>query len=162
MSELLKHLKEMHLQLENKLVFLKEIHQLTISQGALLKVSDMNLDDFYALINTKQKFLDSIDRIDRDFEQSYNVVKSYFNDNIQKNYKEEIAELKRQIQQIIEMGIVIKDCEEQNKTDLTNFILSKKDEIKKYRNTKNVANLYHKNLSNTHKDNTSYFMDKKK
>lgn len=162
MSELLKRLEEMHIQLDNKLKLLKEIHQLTINQGDILKIPDMNLDDFYALINAKQKFLDSIESIDRDFEQSYHSVKLYLNDETQNDYKQEINELKKQIEQIIEIGMVIKTCEEQNKTDLTNFILSKKGQIKKYRNTKNAANLYHRNLSNTHIENTSYFMDKKK
>lgn len=147
--------------LTKKINYLEDILSYTNEQSVLLDREELDLKAFNNIMNNKQIWIDKIVEIDDGFQEMFDNIKGYLNNNPEL-YKNQIKLMKEYILKIGEMGVEIRVLESKNKTKFQLITNGKKSKVKEYRNNKNVVSNYHSNINNQNNATQSHFFDSKK
>lgn len=143
--------------LNNKRKFIREILKLTKSQATLIQQSE--IEQLNDSIEKKQKFIDSINKLDRKFNNYIDNIKkilgvNHLNDIKIKGFKE----IQLIIADITNLMEEISRIEINNKSKAEELYNSLGKEIRKINQTKKINTAYRPG----YKKSPSYFMDRKK
>lgn len=147
--------------LDKKELFLRELLSYTKQQEDLLLEEDFNLTAFNNIMQNKQVRIDKVIEIDEGFQATYNRVGAVL---VQQPalYKEEILAMKTKIKAITDLSIEIQVTEEKNKAAFAARVGGMKNQVKNFRNHKQVNTQYQSNMQNQKVGDTSHFFDSKK
>lgn len=147
--------------LQKKKNVLEQILAASQQQKIILQKEAFDEEAFMQTISVKEKLLIDLEKLDQGFEQIYERVSLAIKHNKDK-YKNEILEIQKLIQQIIDLGVSIRVLEEENKNRFPICLTQKKSHIRNFKVSSRAVTNYYKNMPNIHQDGQSYFMDKKK
>jgi hypothetical protein len=147
--------------LDKKELFLRELLSYTKQQEDLLLEEEFNLTAFNNIMQNKQVRIDKVIEIDEGFQATYNRVGAVL---VQQPalYKEEILAMKTKIKSITDLSIEIQVTEEKNKAAFGAQVGGMKNQVKNFRNHKQVNTQYQSNMQNQKVGDTSHFFDSKK
>lgn len=146
--------------LKKKLMVLEEIISFNKEQKKLIEEEKLDLPEFETTMTQKQGLIDKLNLLDDGFETVYGRVKEELVKNSE-SHKEDIEILKGLISQVTEKSMLIQAEEERNRVAIENHFASYKKEIRQFKQGRNVASNYYKNMSKTDYME-AHFMDKKK
>lgn len=147
--------------LEEKKAVLTLLKEQTERQERALLVTPFDEESFDDAVSVKETLLVKLAGLDEGFEDVYGRVSQELR-NSAASYKREIEQLQELIREITELGTSLEGLEQSNKSRLQIVLSSGRKKIKDFRISSKTAAAYYKNMSGTHKDEQSYFCDKKK
>lgn len=146
--------------LKKKLAILSELMNLTVAQEEIMKQEAFDEDEFSKTIDSKEKQLEALEKLDIGFDQIYDSVREELTTQ-KAQYYHEITEMQECITLITDLSVKLQALEKRNKSRLEQILSQKRRDIKQSRlNSKTVAK-YYKTMANQG-DVPSYFYDKKK
>lgn len=140
---------------------LQELLVLTQRQEQVLNKEEINMDEFDALMQEKEKLIDKIQELDQGFQRLFDKIGTSLKDNKQQ-YKQQILEMQDSIRSITDYSVKIQALEQKNKEKFIAFVAKKRKEIRDFRVSNKTAVSYYQNMANQHHQWQTYFMDKKK
>lgn len=146
--------------LTKKILILDELINITKLQENYLKVSPQDLESFEVSLDAKAEIIDRLNQLDIGFESVYERVK----EELQKKkdiYRDEILHLQELIRQITDKSVKLQALEKHNKMQMEVYFSNKKQEIKNFKKSNQMASNYYKSMVDKHQGD-SYFLDKKK
>lgn len=146
--------------IQRKEQYLDELLALTKGQENILLLEKFSMDEFEALMEKKEPYIQKISEFDAGFETIFAKMKPAMED-YKKEYEPRIRALQAKIKTVLEKGAAICTLEEQNKTRFEHCLKDKKQEIKTFHKNSRTVSSYYKNMSGAVSDQ-SFFMDKKK
>ncbi len=146
--------------IQKKEQYLDELLNLTKGQETILLMEKFSMDEFEALMEKKEPYIQKISEFDAGFEGIYAKMKPEM-ENYKKEYEPRIRALQGKIKTVLEKGAALCTLEEQNKTRLEHCLRDKKQEIKTFHKNSRTVSSYYKNMSGAVSEQ-SFFMDKKK
>lgn len=147
--------------LSKKLDALKKLTELTEEQAVLIKAEEIDMDAFEATIDKKAVLIDRLTALDQGFLDLYEKAKARVELEPEK-YKDELTRTKALVAEITERSTSLEALEERNKTGLSIQLSKGKQKVKEFKVNSRTAAAYYKNMSNSHKEGDSYFLDRKK
>ena len=147
--------------LRKKVRILEELERHTKHQEELLGEEDFDEALFDEIIEEKAQLILEAGDCDDGFERIYPRVKAEFEQR-KYDFQSEIEVLQGLIQKTMALGASIETLENQNKIRFQMQITGKRQRIRNYKQSSQVAASYYKNMANQHQMGNSYFMDKKK
>ena len=145
----------------NKVHVLETLLELTEEQGRLAESGKPDIREFDELLDEKGRQIDMLNMLDDGFTGIYEKIKDELATNTEA-YTEELLQIRELIDKASSLGIRLEALEHENKQRIEAFIARKKAEVKNFKQSKNSAASYAKNMINQHSEGASYFMDKKK
>ncbi len=146
--------------LQKKSELLKDILDLSCAQTKV--IDDEDIDGLNRLIDEKQGKIDEIDKLDKEFSDCFEKLKSILKvtrlDQLESFELTGAKELKTKTAGIIKVISSISEKENENSRKSKELLSRLGTEIKKINQNKKVSNAYTQTSFNT----PSYFMDKKK
>jgi hypothetical protein len=133
---------------------------LTKNQEAVLVREKFSMEEFEALMEKKEPFIEKISEFDAGFEAVFAKIKPEM-ETYKKEFEPRIRGMQEKIKSVLEKGAALCTLEEQNKTRLEHCLKDKKQEIKNFKRSSQTVSSYYKNMSGTVSEQ-SFFMDKKK
>lgn len=109
---------------------------------------DVDWDAFNLIVAQKEAAIDRIVKMDEGFQSLYDRVKEQLNTDKDK-YSDKIREIQRLIGVITEQGVRISTGEERNRKLIDKLFGARKGEIKRTRNSLQVASSYAQTMSAT-------------
>ena len=146
--------------IQKKEQYLDELLVLTKGQEKVLLMEKFSMDEFEALMEKKDPFIQKISEFDTGFEGIYAKMKGSM-EAYKTEYEPRIRALQEKIKSVLEKGAALCTLEEQNKSRLEYCLRDKKKEIKTFHKSSRTVSNYYKNMSGTVSEQ-SFFMDKKK
>ena len=122
--------------------------------------SEFDMDKFAASVETKQKYIDELNRLDSGFQALYDNIKEPLI-NEKTRYTVEISMMQEYIKLLSEKSILIQVQEEKNRLSIQAHFAKMKKEVKVAKQSMKAASDYYKSMSKTAYVD-SQFMDKKK
>ena len=146
--------------LSKKEVHLTKLLELTKEQEALLKEDEFNEAEFALIIEKKSGNLRKLEEFDNGFQSLYNRIAEEIQNN-KEAYKEQILEMQTLITSVTDIGVKLSALEEKNKAALEVKLQDRKQNIRRFKVSKQTADKYYKNMIGM-QTGASYFMDQKK
>ena len=146
--------------IQKKEQYLDELMALTKGQETVLLMEKFSMDEFEALMEKKEPYIQKISEFDAGFEGIYAKMKPEM-EHYKKEYEPRIRALQAKIKTVLEKGAALCTLEEQNRTRLEYCLTGKKQEIKNFNKSSRTVSSYYKNMSGAVSEQ-SFFMDKKK
>ena len=146
--------------IQKKEQYLDELMTLTKGQENVLLAEKFSMDEFEALMEKKEPYIQKISEFDAGFEGIYAKMKPVM-EIYKKEYEPRIRALQAKIKTVMEKGAALCALEEQNKTRLEHCLKDKKQEIRTFHKNSRTVSSYYKNMAGSVSDQ-SFFMDKKK
>lgn len=113
------------------------------------------------LVNLKQELLDNLESVDLCLEQRLEEHEHLLRSNLEEHV-EQINRIKALMISITLLTEQIKLTEQKNKNMFENKVKDQRQGINTFRKSKTAASKYSQNMPHTHKDDQSYFLDRKK
>ena len=129
-------------------------------QTDIASESEFDMDKFAASVETKQKYIDELNRLDSGFQALYDNIKEPLI-NEKTRYTVEIRMMQEYIKLLSEKSILIQVQEEKNRLSIQAHVAKMKKEVKVAKQSMKAASDYYKSMSKTAYVD-SQFMDKKK
>lgn len=139
---------------------LTSLLELTTAQEQILKREESDEDEFTDIIAKKREHLRKIEEADNGFQAIYNRIAEELQNN-KEEYKAQILEMQGLITRVTDLGVRLSALEEKNKTTLEANLQGKRQNIRKFKVSKQTADKYYKNMIGM-QTGASYFMDQKK
>lgn len=155
------YISVLHGSLRKKLELIKGLLELTKEQSKILNKEPVDADSFDRIISEKGLKINEVLEIDRGFQTVFNKIHSVIKESPQQ-YRQQILEMQNFIRAITDIGVEIENLEQKNKEKFSQFLASKRSDIKEFKVSNKTAVSYYKNMSNQHKEWQSYFVDSKK
>ncbi|MCR5154592.1 MAG: hypothetical protein K6B75_07085 [Lachnospiraceae bacterium] len=146
--------------LKSKLEALEDIHSLTKEQEVLLRAETLDEEAFSKIIDEKAELIKKVGGSDDAFTAIYNRISKHI-EEYKVNYKEKIIELQKLVSEVSKESVLIEALERKNKSLMEANVITKRQDIKQFKVSKNTADKYYKNMMNSQGE-TSVFLDKKK
>lgn len=146
--------------LTKKNLILDELINITKLQENYLKVVPQDMESFEVSLDAKEEIIDRLNQLDIGFESVYERVK----EELQKKkdiYRDEILHLQELIRQVTDKSVKLQALEKHNKMQMEVYFSNKKQEIKNFKKSNQMASNYYKSMVDKHQGD-SYFLDKKK
>jgi len=146
--------------IQKKEQYLDELMSLTKGQETVLLMEKFSMDEFEALMEKKEPFIQKISEFDTGFEGIYAKMKPVM-ESYKMEYEPRIRVLQAKIKTVLEKGAALCALEEQNRTRLEYCLKDKKQEIRNFNKSSRTVSSYYRNMAGAVSDQ-SFFMDKKK
>ena len=146
--------------IEKKEQCLDALLQLTKEQEFVLLAEKFSMDEFSALMDKKEPYIEKISEFDTGFEAVFATMKPVI-EEYKKEFEPRIKALQLRIRSVLEKGAALCTLEEQNRGRLEHCLMDKKQEIKNFKKSSRTVSNYYKNMSGSVAEQ-SFFMDKKK
>lgn len=160
MTQTLTYISIMQESLGRKREYLKEILELTLSQGELAKKPELDGDKMDRIIDRKDILINNINEIDRGFASVYDRIKPDIEAN-SSEYKSDILTIQERIKECVDLGVEIQTAEERNRAAMEVAFSTGFKGVKQARTSKNVASRYYQSMSGG-VVNDSFMYDTKK
>lgn len=147
--------------LQKKKEVLDFLTEITREQEELLTKDEFSVEDFNETMEKKEKLLYTLEELDNGFEVFYERLRLTI--QTQKNlYREELAKAQQLIGQITDLSVRLQAMEARNKNKLALELTDKRQEIRSFKASRQMAQKYYHNMANQHQEGQSYFLDRKK
>lgn len=146
--------------LKKKLNILKEISRLSAEQKKLIQEERLDLEAFSGFVEKKGECIDTLNNLDSGFQKIFDRVKDILTEQPEE-YKEQIAEMKRLIAEIMQLSMSIQAEEERNKEAIKTHFSKLKKEARQIKNSQQAIQSYY-NTMNKIDLTDAQFLDKKK
>ncbi len=146
--------------LKKKQMILEKLLKLNERQKNAVSGINFDSEEFEAVVEEKDKYIEQIDELDRGFQNIYEHVKLELSDNREK-YKKEIEELKQLISDVTEKSMEVQISEKRNEKLVYTKIADERKKIHQSRTASRVASDYYKSMSKVNVIDPQ-FLDKKK
>lgn len=146
--------------LKKKLNILKEISRLSAEQKKLIQEERLDLEAFSGFVEKKGECIDTLNNLDSGFQKIFDRVKDILTEQPEE-YKEQIAEMKRLIAEIMQLSMSIQAEEERNKEAIKAHFSKLKKEARQIKNSQQAIQSYY-NTMNKIDLTDAQFLDKKK
>lgn len=133
---------------------------LTKNQEAVLVREKFSMEEFEALMEKKEPFIEKISEFDAGFEAVFAKMKGEM-ETYKTEYEARIHALQQRIKTVLEKGASLCALEEQNRGRLELCLMDKKQEIKNFNRSSRTVSSYYRSMAGSVTDQ-SFFMDKKK
>ncbi len=143
--------------LDKKIAILEEIMVISEKQKKLLNAPDLDIEQYDAYVEQKDRFADDIELLDNGFEKVYDKVGQALKDN-KSLYAEKIKSLQAKVSRVTELVSGIQAEEKRMFEAVKGSLNKKRSEVGQARKTSNVAANYYKVMSKVSTD--PQFMDK--
>lgn len=130
------------------------------AQEKILKSDDFDMEAFDKALDAQGAYVEQLDRIDRGFEAVYDRVREELIGN-RERYRDEIARMQEQIQQITDKIVTINAGNMRNKMLAENQFKKKRVEIGTGASKSKVARNYYKNMNNLNFVSPQFYDNKK-
>ncbi|SHO48755.1 hypothetical protein [Anaerocolumna xylanovorans] len=134
---------------------------ITREQEKLLEEKDFSMDKFDTAMEEKEKLIRNLNMLEDGFEALYQRVEKELHAR-NSEYQQSILKAQQLIRSITEKSVNLQALESKNKEKLLFFLAGKRQEIRSFKNSSQVADRYQQNMTNQHQEGQSYFLDKKK
>lgn len=145
--------------LEKKAEILGQIQDITKKQESILASLKFEEEAFNQTLIEKESLINQINQMDDGFAKIFERVKELLNKDSE-NYQTQIKKMQELISKVTEMGVALQAAEQKNKMKLESVFMTKRKEIKQFKQSSATAMKYYKVMSNQNGD--SVFYDKKK
>lgn len=129
-------------------------------QEELLKREEFDMDAFDAAIDKQGHYVDELDKLDRGFEAVYDRVRNELMTN-REHYRDEIARMKEQIQQITDKIVTLNAGNMRNKMLAENQFKKRKIAIGSGVSKNRVAKNYYNSMNNLNAVAPQFYDSKK-
>lgn len=146
--------------LKKKLNILKEISRLSAEQKKLIQEERLDVEAFSGFVEKKGECIDTLNNLDSGFQKIFDRVKDILTEQPEE-YKEQIAEMKRLIAEIMQLSMSIQAEEERNKETIKAHFSKLKKEARQIKNSQQAIQSYY-NTMNKIDMTDAQFLDKKK
>lgn len=143
---------------ETLLVFLTEI---TSRQHTFLEDKNFSVDDFDGATEEKEKLILELNRLEDGFEALYQRVREELHTS-SSMHRQAIEKAQQLIRSITDKSVNLQAMEARNREKLLLVLSGKRQEIRSFKVSNQVADRYQHNMTNQHQAGQSYFLDKKK
>lgn len=146
--------------LNKKVRILDEIISINEEQSNIITDIKKNMTEYDITLDKKAKLIDELNILDAGFQNIYDRIK----DDIKNNsamYADEIKQMQHLITQITDKSVQIQQSEERNRQVIETQFSKIKGEIKSFKENRQAATKYYKNMQNTQYV-PSHFLDRKK
>lgn len=154
------YLQMLNESLQQKLVILNKIYELTKKQDQCFGDEDEVIPMMEYCVEAKEPLLEQLSKLDQGFDLVYSKIKGQVSENINK-HKTEVEKLQTSISEITSLSVKIQALEQSNKIKFETYLNCKKTEIKQFKVNNKTASNYYKSMTGKHQGE-SYFIDKKK
>lgn len=166
MDDITNYVDILVLTLKKKKEVLENIEVIALEQNELLlnyenEEDNIEVDDVVEQLDRKDKLIKKLNELDDGFENIYQRAHEDVINN-KELYKEQVQQMQKYIKDIAELTIKLQVYEEKNRPMFVRMFEQKKKQIKAFKVNNRTAARYYRNMSNTHQDGQSYFLDKKK
>ena len=129
-------------------------------QEEILKRDELDMDAFDESIDRQSSYVDQLEQLDRGFETVYDRVREELIEN-KEHYREEIARMKEQIQQITDKIVTLNAGNMRNKMLAENQFKRKRQEIGTGASKNRVAKNYYNSMNNLNYVSPQFYDNKK-
>lgn len=129
-------------------------------QEEILKREELDMEAFDAAIDQQSSYVEQLDKLDRGFETLYDRVREDLIGN-KERYRDEIARMKEQIQQITDKIVTLNAGNMRNKMLAENQFKKKRQEIGAGASKNRVARNYYNNMNNLNYVSPQFYDNKK-
>lgn len=160
-QEIAVYISALQSSLKNKKEVLFKIFEISKDQEAVLEEKEVDMNQFDALMQKKEKLIVRMQELDRGFDNLFTKI----GDELKKNkeqYKDQILEMQETIRAIMDCSVKIQALEQKNKEKFAVFVSGKRKEIRDFRVSNRTVTSYYQNMAGQHHVGQSYFLDKKK
>ena len=133
---------------------------LTKEQNELLNQSEVDADRFEEILGEKDGYIKEIVDLNKGFERVFASIGTSLQDQ-KENYRSEIVQMQNLIRVVTDQGVALERLERENKEIFTSYLRKNREEIATFNKSNHMANTYHQNMANQHREWQSYFMDSK-
>lgn len=147
--------------LDQKVILFQQLQTLTEEQSQMLAVEEINLETFEVLLEAKDNPIKKIDHIDEALSTIIDQHQHLLTSGLEA-HNEQIDRIKLRLEQINAIGLELSRIEETNKNKLNQHFNLKRQDSLSFKKSKQAASKYNQNMGNTHQNDMSYFMDRKK
>lgn len=137
----------LHQSLEKKNTILDAIIEQNSIQEDILKEDNLDMEAFDASIDRIDTLVTELEKLDEGFETLYDRVREELINNRQE-YRNEIAQMQLQIQQITDKIVTINAGKMRNQMRAENHFKQKSREIKNAMSKTNATKSYYNNMNN--------------
>ena len=146
--------------LKKKQQVLERLLALTKEQNELLNQSEVDADRFEEILGEKDGYIKEIVDLNKGFERVFASIGTSLQDQ-KENYRSEIVQMQNLIRVVTDQGVALERLERENKEIFTSYLRKNREEIATFNKSNHMANTYHQNMANQHREWQSYFMDSK-
>ena len=129
-------------------------------QEGILKQEEFDMDAFDEAIDLQGSYVEQLEMLDRGFETVYDRVREELIEN-KERYREEIARMKEQIQQITDKIVTLNAGNMRNKMLAENQFKRKRQAIGAGASKNKVAKNYYNNMNNLNYVSPQFYDNKK-
>ncbi|PKM52713.1 MAG: hypothetical protein CVV02_00840 [Firmicutes bacterium HGW-Firmicutes-7] len=147
--------------INQKLEVFHQVRTLTLEQAKVLEIEEVDLQYFEKFLDTKDQYLQNLNQINEDLSSVLVQNEQLLSSGLEA-HKEQIEQIKDKLEQQTLIGEDIKKIEDSNKKRLNLQLNIKREGIHSFKKSKKAASKYSQNMSSTHQNEMSYFMDRKK
>ncbi|MCR5726546.1 MAG: hypothetical protein K6G24_03670 [Lachnospiraceae bacterium] len=147
--------------LKKKEIVLENLKSETVRQSEILDKEEFDDEAFDRTIDSKQKYLDELEKLDEGFMDMYTRVKEALQTDGSR-YASEIEQAKILIKKQTDLSVELQTLEEKNRTKLAIHLSRGKQKVRDFRTSSKTAAAYYKNLANRHQEGDSYFFNREK
>ena len=146
--------------LKKKKNILDELLKLNERQKKSVSGVGFDADEFEAVVEEKDQYIQQIEELDKGFQNVYEHVKTELTGNRDK-YKNDIEDLKQLISDVTEKSMEVQISEKRNEKLVYSKIADERKKIHQSRTASRVASDYYKSMSKVNVIDPQ-FLDKKK
>lgn len=146
--------------LKKKQQVLESLLALTKEQNELLKQDEVDADRFEEIIDEKDGYIKEIVDLNNGFERVFANIGPSLQEQ-KEQYRSQIVQMQNLIRVVTDQGVALERLERENKEKFTMYLRKNREEIASFNKTNHMANTYHQNMANQHREWQSYFMDSK-
>lgn len=147
--------------INQKFELFQQLQALTLEQAQVLEVDEIDFPSFEKLLDAKDNHIQKLDQIDNALSAVLEPNQHLLGSGLEA-HNDQINQIRAQLEQLTSLGQEIGKIEGSNKEKLDHYFNNKKEDIRSFKQSKQVASKYNQNMSNTHQSDMSYFMDRKK
>ncbi|MCH5262959.1 MAG: flagellar export chaperone FlgN [Lachnospiraceae bacterium] len=146
--------------LEKKNQLLDQMIRQNGVQEEILKQEELDMDAFDEAIDKQSSFVEQLDKLDRGFEAVYDRFREELIEN-KERYRDEIARMKQQIQQITDKIVTLNAGNMRNKMLAENQFKKRRQEIGTGASKSRVARNYYNSMNNLNYVSPQFYDNKK-
>ena len=146
--------------LEKKNQLLDQMIRQNGVQEDILKQDELDMDAFDEAIDKQSSFVEQLDKLDRGFEAVYDRFREELIEN-KERYRDEIARMKQQIQQITDKIVTLNAGNMRNKMLAENQFKKRRQEIGTGASKSRVARNYYNSMNNLNYVSPQFYDNKK-
>lgn len=144
-----------------KVELFEDVIRKTIEQNQILTQTEVNLDRFEKMMEEKEVLMEKLKIVDEDVSALFQTGSGVIN-KVLESEQENIELVKVQLDKLRGIGERLSEMENSNLRLYNNYVKSKAQIIQSFRQAKTAAGRYSQNMKNTHQNDMSYFLDRKK